>query len=220
MVRWLRGFAGLGWTYVAGTILGLVATALLLLAGGASPLILDAAEAIALFVPDRLGLVDHVAADEFIYIGATGDHPIHLARSGAYRVYSPYPLIDRTIVTVTTQGGRPVPVIPLYAPDPFDPLTADDPQYAFDIGAAGAYTVTVGSFQPEIALTIQPYVGDQNAAVAVLCGSVQCAAALLAAGLVYRRLTRAQRLAHAADQQARRDRMATFLDDPGRRKPK
>jgi hypothetical protein len=108
----------------------------------------------------------------------------------------------------------------LYALDPFDPLTADDPQYAFDIGAAGAYTVTVGSFQPEIALTIQPYVGDQNAAVAVLCGSVQCAAALLAAGLVYRRLTRAQRLAHAADQQARRDRMATFLDDPGRRKPK
>ncbi|MCI0393842.1 MAG: hypothetical protein L0332_06510 [Chloroflexi bacterium] len=198
---------------------GIAGTLLVAFIGFLAPAAIDGAVAVSLFIPDKLGLVDHVAAGEIVAVRGAGDHQVFLPRSGSYRIYSPEVLVDDTSVIFTSHDSGYLSIALPIDKEPFaGPIGEDTPQFLFDVEAAGPYTATVTSPRDDVTMTIQPYVGNQNATVAVLGGIVQVATLFYGGRLAYYLLNRKRIDAEKVAQGDKREQMADFLDEARQKK--
>lgn len=180
---------------------------------------LEAAYDVALFIPDKLGLVAEVESSEIVAISGSGDTIINLPRSGRYRIYSAEPIAANTRIDLLSQkDARMIEVVSLYEQTGVGQLiSVEEPQFVFTLDEPGTYTVKTSAVSgvavpDDIAFSIEPYVGNRQATVAVIGGIVQIV--LLAFGIssAYQWLNRERLQAEKAAKVSSREQWEAFMD--------
>ena len=100
------------WTCSIGFIFGIVAMFVILAIGLFLPSAMDGAIALALFIPNKLGLVTQGTSEDNVLIGGgSGTYIISLPYEGTYYIYSPRLIADNTkLRLVSTESGNIIEV--------------------------------------------------------------------------------------------------------------
>lgn len=185
---------------------------------------LDAAYSVALFIPDKLGLVAEVDPAEVIQINGSQDAIVNLARSGRYRIYSPEPIATNTkIELLSQQDAQRIEVVSLYEQTGVGQfVNVDEPQYVFSVAKAGPYTVMARSafsdgVPDNLAFSIEPYVGNQHAALAIFGGIAQILLLAFCVSFGYQWINRERIQAEKAAKDSSRNEWEAFFDEEKRR---
>lgn len=147
----------------------------------------DEAVQAALFIPNKLGLVERPGPETKVSLIIPGQEEVHFSWAGTYQVYrNTTEYNDYKIYLLSLATNRPVEIEPLPRLDAPDDL----PLFEFEIEEPGDYLINVtyirGPADGREVLTILPTVTNQNATVAVLAGICQAAVLLVALwGLYY-----------------------------------
>ena len=169
-----------------------------------------------LFIPQKLGIVDRVSSDEIIEMSGGQEKIVHLSRNGRYRIYSEEPLAVDTEITIISEDG--VYTTEAVALNDGLRIYVDEPQYVFDLDAAGSYTISAKSIDGKpiadnAIYTIVPYLGNQYAAVAILSGIIQVT--LIAFGIrsLYRFVYKKRIQEEKESQDKKRGQFEAFIDE-------
>ncbi|MCL4266990.1 MAG: hypothetical protein KJ069_27670 [Anaerolineae bacterium] len=206
------------WTCSIGFIFGIVAMFVIMAIGLFLPSAMDGAIALALFIPDKLGLVTQGTGEDNVLIGGgSGTYIISLPYEGTYYIYSPRLIADNTkLRLVSTESGNIIEVTSatiINNNNPFPQrIDVEDPQFIFDVEAAGQYHLHVESTGPDLSMSIVPYFGGRNTNIAMVSGAIQIMLVVFGARLLYRYLNRDRLQRQKAVADKKRERLTTFLD--------
>jgi hypothetical protein len=165
---------------------------------------------LALFIPEKLGLVDEVEEDDITAIQPEVVNNAHLPRRGRYELYAFDGRPDQyDIVIEPVTGSGEVEVIPantpvsgqtiqvekVVLPDHLTPPGESAPclAYIVRVSEPGSYLVAATGHTPSASqqnLTLVRSVANQNAFVAIIGGLVQVSLIVLILWLIYRFLNR------------------------------
>ena len=185
---------------------------------------LDAAYNVALFIPGKLGLVAEVDPAEKITVDGSQDTVANLSRAGRYRIYASEPIAPSTRIELLSQEDtRRIEVISLYEQTGVGQFVdVDEPQYVFTVAEAGLYTVMARSVfsdgaPDDLIFSIEPYVGNQHAALAIFGGIAQILLLAFGISFVYQWVNREKIQAEKAAKDESRSEWEAFFDEEKRR---
>jgi hypothetical protein len=195
-----------------GTVLGIIVWLVTLILAAFSLWLFDFAIQAALFIPDKLGLVERPGPETKVSMIIPGQEEVHFSWVGTYQVYrNTDEYNDYKIYLMSLATNRPVEVVPLPRLD----VTEDLPLFEFEIEEPGDYLVNVtyisGPANGREVLTMLPNVTNQNATVAVIGGIIQVLLFSVAGWGIYYWLNRKKFQAQAVQQKERRTEFESWL---------
>jgi hypothetical protein len=185
-----------------------------------SPWLFNAAISASLFIPGKLGLVERKTPADNLSLIVPGREVLHFVHPGKYHIHRNVAAIHfYNISLVSNRTGEAVEIMGIPRKDvPGD----DTPLFEFNIEEPGFYAMTVAvtgrtSDQREV-LTLVPYVGNQNGAVAFFAMPIQLAIIGLAGWGAYYGLNRKKIRAEKALQASKQTEFEGWLAEERQRK--
>jgi len=173
-----------------------------------------------LFIPNKLGLTEEVTEGETAFANTNNITLINLTKIGRYRIYSPQPIANHTIITLTSQDTeQQIEITPLhdFAPSDEVRIKTKDPQYIFNIDSPGTYKIEANAMNPEMlpegaTLTVKPYVGNYNATIAFVAGFIQACIIIFIIRLVTMYFRKPAIVKEKDEQNKNREQFESFYD--------